>query len=209
VYVSSSEVYGDPPPDRVPTKEDYWGNVSSLGPRACYDESKRLAETLCMTYFRSFHVPVTIVRPFNVYGPGLRLDDARIVPDLISNALEGREMALYSDGMVSRSFCYVGDAAAAIIKLLASDLPGEAFNVGNDEEVTIRQLAELVDDLSGNRRGLRLVESADPDYLTDNPQRRCPDLTKIKGSIGWTPQVSLREGIERTLRFYRESTEPI
>jgi dTDP-glucose 4,6-dehydratase/UDP-glucuronate decarboxylase len=205
LYISSSEVYGDPPLDKIPTRENYWGNVSSLGPRACYDESKRLAETLCMTFFRSFDVPIVMVRPFNVYGPRLRLDDARVIPDLISDALDGRAMTLYGDGQVTRSFCYVADAAAAIIAVLGSDRHGEVYNVGNDEEVTIWRLAELVDDLSGNRRGVRSVASGDPDYLTDNPRRRCPDLTKIRDAIGWSPRVPLREGIERTLRYYRET----
>jgi dTDP-glucose 4,6-dehydratase/UDP-glucuronate decarboxylase len=161
-----------------------------------------------MVYHRSFHVPVKVVRPFNVYGPRLRLDDGRVVPDFISDALNGREITLHSDGEATRSFCYVGDAAAAIISVLAADMPGEVFNVGNDEEVQVRRLAELVDDLSGNRRGVHLVGSTDPDYLTDNPQRRCPDLSKIKDSIGWTPRISLREGVERTLRFYREAPMP-
>jgi UDP-glucuronate decarboxylase len=204
LYLSSSEIYGDPPSDEIPTKEEYLGNVSSLGPRACYDESKRLAETLCMIYFRSFDLPVKIVRPFNVYGPRLRLDDGRIVPDIISDALARKQITIYSDGRATRSFCYVSDATAAITNVVATDVSGEAFNVGNNEEVTIRQVAEMVDELSQNGCGVRLEESTDPEYLTDNPQRRCPDLNKIKQTTGWAPRVSLREGIERTLRFYRE-----
>ncbi len=174
LYLSSSEIYGDPPPNEIPTREDYWGHVSALGPRACYDESKRLAETLSMIYFRSFGLPVKIVRPFNVYGPRLRLDDGRIVPDLISDALAGREITLYSDGRATRSFCYVSDATAAIINVLAADVSGEAFNVGNDEEITIRQLAETVEEVSQNKSGIRMAQSSDPEYLTDNPQRRWP-----------------------------------
>jgi UDP-glucuronate decarboxylase len=204
LYLSSSEIYGDPPPDRVPTTEDYWGHVSSLGPRACYDESKRLAETLCMIYFRSFGVPVKIVRPFNVYGPRLRLDDGRVVPDMISDVLASRQITLYSDGRATRSFCYVRDAAVAIINVLAADVSGEAFNVGNSEEVTIRQLAEMMDEVSENRRGVRMTQSTDPEYATDNPQRRCPDLEKIKQVTGWAPAISLHEGIDRTLRYYRD-----
>jgi UDP-glucuronate decarboxylase len=204
LYLSSSEIYGDPPPDRVPTTEDYWGHVSSLGPRACYDESKRLAETLCMIYFRSFGVPVKIVRPFNVYGPRLRLDDGRIVPDMISDVLARKPITLYSDGRATRSFCYVRDEASGIIEVLAASISGEAFNVGNDEEVSIRQLAEMVDEVSENRGGVRMTQSTDPDYVTDNPQRRCPDLEKMKMLIGWTPTVQLREGMERTIRYYQD-----
>jgi UDP-glucuronate decarboxylase len=204
LYLSSSEIYGDPPPDRVPTTEDYWGHVSSMGPRACYDESKRLAETLCMIYFRSFGVPIKIVRPFNVYGPRLRLDDGRVVPDMISDVIAGRQITLYSDGRATRSFCYVRDATAAIINVLAADVSGEAFNVGNDEEVSIHRLAEIVDEVSENRRGVQVSESADPEYTTDNPQRRCPDLEKVKRVIGWAPAVSLNAGIDRTVRYYRD-----
>jgi dTDP-glucose 4,6-dehydratase/UDP-glucuronate decarboxylase len=157
-----------------------------------------------MIYFRSFGVPVKIVRPFNVYGPRLRLDDGRVVPDMISDVIAGRQITLYSDGRATRSFCYVRDAAAAIISLLAADVSGEAFNVGNDEEVSIHRLAEIVDEVSENRRGVRVSESADPEYTTDNPQRRCPDLKKVKRVIGWAPAVPLYAGIDRTIRYYRD-----
>ena len=204
LYLSSSEIYGDPPAERVPTPETYWGHVSSVGPRACYDESKRLAETLCTTYHRLYGTPVTIVRPFNVYGPRLRLDDGRVVPDFVVDALERRQIALLSDGRVTRSFCYVSDAVTALLFLLTLEGSGEAFNLGNDEEVTIAELAEAVDEVSGNNLGLRYTTSADPAYLTDNPSRRSPDLTKLTEATGWRPSIGLREGIERTLAYYRE-----
>lgn len=203
LYLSSSEIYGDPPADRIPTPETYWGHVSSVGPRACYDESKRLAETLCTTYHRLYGLPVTIVRPFNVYGPRLRLDDGRVVPDFVLDALERRQINLLSDGRVTRSFCYVADAVAALLHLLALDGAGEAFNLGNDDEVTIADLAQAVDEVSGNNLGIRYSTSADPAYLTDNPSRRSPDLTKLAAATGWRPAVGLREGIERTLTYYR------
>ena len=203
LYLSSSEIYGDPPADRIPTPETYWGHVSSVGPRACYDESKRLAETLCTTYHRLYGLPVTIVRPFNVYGPRLRLDDGRVVPDFVLDALERRQINLLSDGRVTRSFCYVADAVAALLHMLALDGAGEAFNLGNDDEVTIADLARAVDEVSGNNLGIRYSTSADPAYLTDNPSRRSPDLTKLAAATGWRPAVGLREGIERTLTYYR------
>jgi UDP-glucuronate decarboxylase len=118
--------------------------------------------------------------------------------------LAGRQITLYSDGRATRSFCYVRDAAAAIINVLAANVSGEALNVGNDEEVSIRQLAEMVDEVSENRRGVRMTQSTDPDYVTDNPQRRCPDLEKMKRIMGWTPTVQLREGMERTIRYYQD-----
>jgi UDP-glucuronate decarboxylase len=205
LYLSSSEIYGDPPPERVPTNEDYWGHVSSTGPRACYDESKRLAESLCMTYFRLRGTPVKLVRPFNVYGPRLRLDDGRVIPDFISDALNRRPITLYSDGRATRSFCYITDFVTALILLLVSDTVGEAYNVGNDEEVSIRQVAETVDLVSGHELGVQLDRSDDPDYLTDNPNRRSPDLAKIKATVEWSPGVQLEEGLRRTYRYYVET----
>jgi UDP-glucuronate decarboxylase len=205
LYLSSSEIYGDPDPSRVPTTEDYWGNVSPTGPRAPYDESKRLAETLCATYFRLHGTPVKIVRPFNVYGPRLRLDDGRVVPDFVSDVLAGRPIALLSDGRATRSFCYVGDFTAALLLLLVEGAAGEAYNVGNDEEVTIRVAAETLDALPGAGFGVVFGKSDDAEYLTDNPSRRCPDLSKTRAAVDWTPSIPLREGLRRTLASYQES----
>lgn len=202
LYLSSSEIYGNPPADQVPTTEEYWGNVSCTGPRACYDESKRLAETLCATYQRLHGLHVKVARPFNVYGPRLRLDDGRVIPDFMRDALDGAPITLYSDGRVTRSFCYVADAAAALLLLLAGDAADGPYNVGTAEEVTIGRVAELVAELAGTE--VRRETSADPNYLTDNPQRRCPDLTKITSAIDWSPQVDLAAGMERTLAHYRE-----
>jgi UDP-glucuronate decarboxylase len=207
LYLSSSEVYGDPDPARVPTSEEYWGNVSSTGPRAPYDESKRLAETLCMTYFRLYGTPIRIVRPFNVYGPRLRLDDGRVVPDFVSDVLAERPIAVLSDGRATRSFCYVTDFTAALLSLLVGGAPGEVYNVGNDEEVTISDAAHMLDALPGAGVGVVFGNSDDSDYLTDNPSRRCPDLTKTRAAIDWAPSISLREGLGRTLASYR-GTQP-
>lgn len=203
LYLSSSEIYGDPPPEKVPTREDYWGHVSATGPRAPYDESKRLAETLCTTYHRVHELPVVIARPFNIYGPRLRLDDGRVVPDFVGDALAGRPIVVRSNGRVTRSFCYVADFVAAALFLLLDGAPGEAYNVGNDEEVTIGELAETVAELGGGLR-VRYEASEDPVYLVDNPSRRSPDLTKTKAAIPWEPLVPLRHGLERTLTYYRE-----
>ena len=150
LLLSSSEVYGDPPPDRVPTGEDYWGNVSAMGPRAPYDESKRLAETLATTYHRHYGTPVVIVRPFNVYGPRLNLDDGRVVPDFLRDALAGEPISLLSDGRPTRSFCYVSDFVVALLLLLVEGSSGEAYNVGNNEEISIRGIAELTAELAGS-----------------------------------------------------------
>jgi UDP-glucuronate decarboxylase len=204
VYLSSSEVYGDPPAENIPTPETYTGNVSFTGPRACYDESKRLAETLCSIYHRDYGMPVKIVRPFNVYGPRLRLDDGRVITDFIRDALNGGAITVLSDGRVTRSFCYISDAVTAILMLLLSDLNGEAFNVGNSEEISIAALADAINELFERKPGVRYATSSDPDYLRDCPHRRCPDLTKLRNSIHWSPKMSLREGLQRTIQWYRQ-----
>jgi len=204
VYLSSSEIYGDPPPDRVPTIEEYWGNVSSTGPRAPYDESKRLAETLCTTYHRLYGTPVRIIRPFNVYGPRLRLDDGRVIPDFLGDVLAGRSIKILSDGRATRSFCYVTDFVAALVLLLVGGSDGEAYNVGNDEERSIAYVAELVARLTDPPVAVEFARSDDALYLVDNPSRRCPDLTKTRAAIPWAPSMPLAEGLKRTFRYYAE-----
>lgn len=204
LLLSSSEIYGDPDPAHIPTAEDYRGFVSCTGPRACYDESKRLAETLAMTYFRRYGSPVKIVRPFNVYGPGQRLDDGRIIPSLISAAYHRRPVVLYSDGSATRSFCYIRDAIRGMLLVLLSATSGEAYNVGNDEEISIGTVARIAAGLGGAPElPIHFETSGEADYLSDNPQRRCPDLTKLR-KLGWEPQVKVREGLARTLQSYRE-----
>ncbi len=200
LLMSSSEIYGDPDPGNIPTSEEYRGLVSCTGPRACYDESKRLAETLAMTYFRLYQAPVKIIRPFNVYGPGQRLDDGRIIPDLISAALYKKPIVLFSDGRATRSFCYVRDAIRGMLLILLSDVAGEAFNVGNDEEISIGDLARYVAEIG--EIPLTFQTSAEADYLTDNPNRRCPNLSKLKSLGAWEPKVMVREGLKRTLQSY-------
>lgn len=206
LYLSSSEIYGNPSPESIPTPETYVGAVSCTGPRACYDESKRLGETLCGVYHRLYGLPVKTVRPFNVYGPGLRLDDKRIIPDLMSDALAGGPLTILSDGRATRSYCYITDAIDAMWRVLLSPCDGEAFNVGNGaEEVTVAQVAARMQQVAGQPAlDIQYRRSPDADYLTDNPERRCPDLTKMRRTFGWTPRVSLAEGLSRTLAHYRE-----
>ena len=208
LYLSSSEIYGDPEPEAIPTPETYLGRVSCTGPRAPYDESKRLAETLCGVYYRRHGVSVKTARPFNVYGPGQRLDDRRIIPDLMSSALQGAPIVLHSDGRATRSFCYIADAVDAMMRLLLSPYDGEAFNVGNDrEEISVRDAARRLQDIAGDPRlAIEWRPSTDPDYLRDNPQRRCPDLTKLRTRCEWEPAVCLRDGLARTLAHYREAS---
>lgn len=204
--MSTSEIYGDPEPHAVPTREDYRGWVSCTGPRACYDESKRLGETLCATYFKLYGTPVRTIRPFNVYGPGQRLDDQRIIPDLMLAALAGGPLVLLSDGKATRAFCYIRDEIRGMLYAMVSAPPGEAYNVGNDRtEVTIRQVAEMVCKVARPQELTTVFRrSEDADYLTDNPQRRCPDIARLSSCTPWRPQVDLEEGLARTLRSYRE-----
>ncbi|WP_142847691.1 NAD-dependent epimerase/dehydratase family protein [Telmatospirillum sp. J64-1] len=202
---SSSEIYGDPDPAWIPTPEHYRGYVSCTGPRACYDESKRLNETLCVTYARHYGVPVKIIRPFNTYGPGQRIDDGRIVPDMMKAAIEGGPLVLYSDGRATRSFCYVSDFVSGCLHVMMSDANGEPFNVGNDQEISIGAAAELMARIAAEPPlTVEYRVNPDSDYLVDNPQRRCPDLTKLRTMTPWTPKVSLEEGLTRTLASYRE-----
>ncbi|MEA4962020.1 NAD-dependent epimerase/dehydratase family protein [Lutispora sp.] len=202
LFFSSSEIYGDPSPDNIPTKETYNGNVSCIGPRACYDESKRLGETLCINYYKQYGLPVKIVRPFNIYGPGLRLGDKRVIPDFFNDAINQGRIEVLSDGTPTRSFCYISDAVSGFIKVLMSDHNGEAFNIGNDEdEISIYELAQKIAGIVGNIT-IYHIKSKEHDYLTDNPQRRCPDLSKSRSLIDYNPRISIDEGLSRLKRWY-------
>ena len=200
LYLSSSEIYGDP--DVVPTPETYWGYVSSIGPRACYDESKRLAETISILYHQEFGVPVKIARPFNVYGPYLNLNDGRVLPDFMKNAIKRSEIIIHSDGTPTRSFCYVTDAMRAFFRILLLAPSGTILNVGNDEEVSILEVTNRIKKIMNKPINIKLEKSSDPQYTKDNPQRRCPDLTRAKEIIEYSPQVKLDEGLRRLYHWY-------
>lgn len=203
LLLSSSEIYGDPDPRYIPTPESYPGHVSCTGPRACYDEAKRLAETYSLAYWKVHRVPVKIIRPFNIYGPGLRLGDKRVIPDFIKNILASEPIRIFSDGRATRSFCYIQDAMRGMWQVLLSDCNGECFNVGNDqEEISVRELARALVETADRPGTIEYMVSEDKHYLTDNPRRRCPDLTKIKEALGYQPRVSLKEGLRRTLLWH-------
>jgi len=209
LVMSTSEIYGDPPGAMIPTPETYRGNVSCFGPRACYDESKRISETLAYIYFTQHQVPVKMIRPFNFYGPGLRLNDQRVIPDLMNTVLNRDPIVLFSDGKPTRAFCYIADAIKAMLLILFSDHVGTAFNVGNDmEEISMRDLAMRMSAVGAKLMGgapvpVEFKVSADVEYMTDNPNRRCADLTKLRTAFpDWAPRVSLEEGLERTLISY-------
>lgn len=204
---SSSEIYGDPPADQIPTHEDYRGNVSCTGPRACYDESKRFGETLCVTYARQYAVPVKSARPFNNYGPGLKISDRRVLPDFARDVFAGRDIMLLSDGSPKRTFCYIADAVTGYYKILVRGRPGEAYNVGVERpEVSVSELADKVVacartlfDYSGQ---VRRAKSAEADYLVDNPVRRCPNIDKARRELDYDPQIDFDEGLRRAMVWY-------
>jgi UDP-glucuronate decarboxylase len=207
LFYSSSEIYGDPAPDAIPTPETYRGFVSCTGPRACYDESKRYGETLCVNFAQQYGVPVTSARPFNNYGPGMKITDGRVIADFFRDALAGRDLVMLSDGSPTRTFCYVSDAITGYYRVLLRGRPGEAYNVGVDgPEISMLELAEMVAGLADNLldQPVKVVrgQSAEAVYLVDNPNRRCPDITKAQRELGYQPRVTLAEGLRNTLVWY-------
>lgn len=208
VFFSSSEIYGDPTPNCIPTPETYKGNVSSTGPRACYDESKRLGETLCMIYHRLHKVPVQIVRPFNIYGSGMKPDDRRVIPQFLLCALAGKPLPIHGSGAQTRSYCYISDAMTGFFKVLLSKDNGEAYNIGNhQDEINLINLAEIVVKLT--KGPTEVVKIPYPDeYPSDEPNRRCPDITKAMKELQYFPRIDLATGLQRTLSWYKETYWP-
>jgi UDP-glucuronate decarboxylase len=209
LFFSSSEIYGDPAPDAIPTPETYPGIVSCTGPRACYDESKRYGETLGVNFAGQHGLPVKIVRPFNNYGPGLKITDKRVIPDFARNILAGEDIVILSDGAATRTFCYVADAVIGYYQALVKGRPGEAYNIGVEApEISVRTLAEMLAAVGRRHFGYRgsIVTKTSPDdkYLTDNQRRRCPVIAKARRELGYAPSVGLEDGLLRTMAWYRD-----
>ena len=212
LYFSTSEIYGNPSHDAIPTSETYRGFVSCTGPRACYDESKRLGETLCVNFAQQFDVPVKMARPFNNYGPGLDINDKRVIPDFARNILTYEDIVILSDGNTTRTFCYVADAICGYMKVLIKGRSGEPYNIGVDSpEISMRELAEKI-----AKTGRKIFDykgkvvyhtSDDTNYLVDNPNRRCPDISKASNELGYTPKISIEEGLKRSLLWYKDNQE--
>jgi UDP-glucuronate decarboxylase len=208
LFFSTSEIYGDPDAANIPTPETYRGNVSCTGPRACYDESKRYGETLCVNFARVHGLPIKVARPFNNYGPGLKITDRRVIADFSRDVLEGRDIVMLSDGRPTRTYCYAADAVIGYYKILTRGRAGEAYNIGTESpEISIADLADRIvalsrDLFSYSGRVVRRT-SADPDYLTDNPGRRCPMIAKARSELGYSPDISLDEGLRRSLVWYQ------
>ena len=195
LLASTSECYGDPL--EHPQKETYWGNVNPIGPRAVYDESKRFAEAMTMSYHREFGVDTKIVRIFNTYGPRMKLDDGRVVPAFLDQALNGRPITIFGDGSQTRSFCYVSDLVDGLTRLILSS-EHEPVNIGNPTELTILEFAEVIQRLVGSSCAIERQP-----LPKDDPKQRKPDITKAKERLGWEPRVSLADGLAATVEFFR------
>lgn len=208
LFFSSSEVYGDPLSDNIPTSEEYRGNVAMIGPRACYDEAKRFGETLCYLYAEKYNMPISIVRPFNNYGPGMKLDDKRVPADFASAVIENKPIVMYSDGKPSRTFCYVTDAIIGYFKALFYE-PFDYFNIGIDSpEISIYELAQIYQSCGSSlfsyTNSIIYETSKEKNYLADNPSRRCPDITKAKNVLNYSPCILVNDGVYRFLDFLRQ-----
>jgi nucleoside-diphosphate-sugar epimerase len=205
LFFSSSEIYGDPTPENIPTPETYRGNVSCTGPRACYDESKRYGETLCVNFAQQYGLPIKVARPFNNYGPGLKITDHRVLPDFARDVFSNRSIVMKSDGGPRRTFCYVADAITGYYKVLTRGRAGEAYNIGIEApEISVAELAERVVRLSRELFGYDgdVVTRYDAEYVADNPTRRCPVIEKARTEIGYSPSILVDEGLRRALIWY-------
>jgi len=200
LLASTSEVYGDPLVH--PQPEDYWGNVNPVGPRGVYDESKRFAEALTMAYHRYHGVDTRIARIFNTYGPRMRADDGRVVPNFVCQALRGEPLTVYDDGSRTRSFCYVSDMVEGIIRLLLSR-ETRPVNLGNPQEMTILEFAHKVLEVTGSRSEVTFVHPTD-ERTKDDPKVRCPDITRARQVLNWEPVVPLEEGLRQTVDYFRK-----
>lgn len=197
LHTSTSEVYGDP--EVHPQTEDYWGHVNPIGPRSCYDEGKRVAESLCMNYYLAHEVEVRIVRIFNTYGPRMHPDDGRVVSNFIMQALREEPITLYGDGKQTRSFCYVSDLIEGFIRMMNQEDSTGPINLGNPTENSMQELAEAVLDITGSKS--RMTHLPLPQ---DDPKQRCPDITRARKLLNWTPQTDLKTGLAATVEYYRE-----
>jgi len=203
LFASTSEVYGDPL--EHPQREEYWGNVSSTGPRSCYDEAKRFGEAICMIYVRKYGVDARLIRIFNTYGPNMDPEDGRMLPNFITQALNNKPITIYGDGRYTRSLCFVQDLVGGMLAIMESprsDAAGRVYNVGNPEEHTILEYAKLVLELIPSSRSEIVYEPPVP----DDPSRRKPDITRAQAELGWQPSVPLREGLQKTIDYFREVT---
>ncbi len=199
VLASTSEIYGDPL--EHPQKESYRGNVNTLGPRSCYDESKRFAEAMVSTYFRKYDIAVRIARIFNTYGPNMEIHDGRVVSNFITQALKNEEITLYGDGSQTRSFCYVSDLVKGLIALGETEsIDGEVINLGNPDEKTMTELATIIKEMTASQSEIVYHEIDE-----DDPKQRKPDITKAHTLLNWNPEIDLRDGLKETIQYFKNA----
>src|SRR5574344_558065 len=208
LFFSSSEVYGAPRPENIPTKEDYRGNVATIGPRACYDESKRFGETICYEYAEEYNLPISLVRPFNNYGPGMKLGDKRVPADFAKAIVNNQDIVILSDAKPTRTYCYIADAISGYLKAL---LYGkfDVFNIGiSKPEISVLELANIYKEkgekLFGYKGNILYQKSDEKNYLTDNPNRRCPIIDKAVEKLNYNPQIFVEAGVEKFLKYIDE-----
>lgn len=197
LHASTSEVYGDP--DVHPQREDYWGHVNPIGPRSCYDEGKRVAESLCMNYHQAHGLEVRLIRIFNTYGPRMDPNDGRVISNFITQALRGAPLTVYGDGAQTRSFCYVDDLIEGMLRMMDQDQDTGPVNLGNPVENSMLELAEQVLEVTGSQSVIEHRE-----LPKDDPRQRCPDITKARELLDWSPQVPLATGLQNAVAYYRE-----
>lgn len=207
LFFSSSEIYGDPPSDCIPTPETYRGNVATIGPRACYDESKRFGETICEVFANQYHMPIGIARPFNNFGPGMRLEDKRVPADFAKSVFENKDINIFSDGFATRTFCYVTDAIAGYFKILLNG-KFDVFNIGMESpEINILTFAEIYREQGAKYLGytgkVKFAPQPEKEYLTHNPHRRCPIIEKAKNLLNFKPEIDVLEGVGKFLQFIK------
>lgn len=209
LFFSSSELYGDPDSAHIPTDEEYRGSVSATGPRACYDESKRFGETMCGLFARKYDMPIGVVRPFNNYGPGMKINDKRVPADFAKAVYENEDIVILSSGTPTRTFCYIADAITGYLKVL---LYGkyDYFNIGIDKpEISVKELADIYvaagREIFGYTGKVSYNVSEDKEYLTHNPERRCPNIAKAAKKLGYKPEIEVEKGVKRFLTFIKES----
>ena len=195
LQASTSEVYGDP--KQHPQKEDYWGNVNPIGIRACYDEGKRAAEALCSSYKRQYDIDVKIARLFNCYGPNMAKNDGRVISNFIVQALKNSDITIFGDGSQTRSFCYIDDTLDAIVKFMNTDIMGPV-NIGNPEEYSIKEIAHIIISLTNSKSPIIYKE-----LPSEDPSRRKPEIHLAKELLGWTPKIGIKDGLERTIEYFK------
>merc|ERR1712228_762769 len=197
LQASTSEIYGDP--EVSPQKEDYWGHVNTIGVRSCYDEGKRVSETLCFDYMRQHNVDIRVARIFNTYGPGMHPYDGRVVTNFIMQALHGEDITIYGDGSQTRSFSYVDDTVEGLLRLMDQELTVGPMNIGNPNEFTVKELAEMVVELTGSKSKIIYLP-----LPGDDPKQRRPDITRARKYLGWEPKTQLREGLLKTIDYFKD-----